>query len=101
MPEMWEQEGLSCAWSCLRGDIQEELNALGYRPSATENCAKRQSCRQLAERNPPPVAKPYFLQRNGANDERRRLRPRAAPGCLSSYPGSSWLPRGGLAALGR
>ena len=34
MPEMWEQEGLSCAWSCLRGDIQEELNVLGYRPSA-------------------------------------------------------------------
>jgi hypothetical protein len=25
MPEMWEQEGVGCARSCLRGDFQEEL----------------------------------------------------------------------------
>ena len=37
MPEMWEQEGLGCAGSRLRGDIQEELNALGYRPSSPIN----------------------------------------------------------------
>jgi hypothetical protein len=26
MPEVWEQEGLACAGSRLRGDIQEELS---------------------------------------------------------------------------
>src|SRR5262249_30503704 len=25
VPEFWEQEGVRCSWSCLRGDIQEEL----------------------------------------------------------------------------
>jgi hypothetical protein len=28
MPEMWEQEGLRCAGSRLRGDIKEELRLL-------------------------------------------------------------------------
>ena len=32
MPEMWEQEGLRCAGSRLRGDIKEELKAHTTKP---------------------------------------------------------------------
>jgi len=26
VPEVWEQEGFFCTWSCLRGDDQKELD---------------------------------------------------------------------------
>jgi hypothetical protein len=36
MPEMWEQEGLSCAGSRLCGDIKEELGAHRMWPSLSD-----------------------------------------------------------------